>query len=278
MRVARLRGLRVWAIMGWGLLAGVAGAQDLPDQVSPEKRVPVLVELFTSEGCSSCPPADALLRRLAESQPVAGAEIIVLSEHVDYWDRLGWRDRFSSPLFTMRQQRYAQRLGGEGPYTPEMVVDGRDGFVGGDRGRALRSIERAVTVRKLPIEVSAPTIEGRQVTAVATMGESGGPAARVKANRAEVFAVLVDPEDRTEVRNGKNGGKVLMHASVARVMTRVGTVDDLARGPLRVRLQVPEGTDPAPMRLVLFIEDTGTGAILGSFLREASAAPVLARR
>src|SRR5213594_3831029 len=100
------------------------------------ERGPVLVELFTSEGCSSCPPADALLARLEKSQPVAEAEIIVLSEHVDYWNRLGWRDPFSSVEFTLRQQRYTEGFRRDGAYTPQMVVDGRVEFVGSDERQA----------------------------------------------------------------------------------------------------------------------------------------------
>jgi len=107
--------------------------------------MPILVELFTSEGCSDCPPADTVLGQLIRTQPIGGAEIIGLGEHVDYWDRLGWRDRFSSAALTGRQQLYQARFRTESIYTPQMVVDGRAELVGSDTTAARRAIERALT-------------------------------------------------------------------------------------------------------------------------------------
>src|SRR5271163_2762301 len=110
-------------------------------QAPQASRSPVLVELFTSEGCSSCPPADALLAKLDQYQPVANAQIIVLGEHVDYWDELGWHDRFSSHQYTDRQSSYCARFNVNGPFTPQMVVNGTDQFVGNDGARALTAIQ-----------------------------------------------------------------------------------------------------------------------------------------
>src|SRR5271169_5553818 len=128
-------------------------------------RVPVLLELFTSEGCSSCPPADRLLEILDEKQPVAGADLIVLSEHVDYWNSLGWKDPFSSPQYSARQQDYTNRYNFDGVYTPQLVVDGRYGFVGSDGKEASAAIQKAIRERKIPIAISNLARNGNQVTA-----------------------------------------------------------------------------------------------------------------
>src|SRR5213595_2786377 len=112
---------------------------------------PVVVELFTSEGCSSCPPADLLLRRLQQEQPIPGAQVITLSEHVDYWNQLGWTDPFSSSFFTSRQQIYARTIKSTDVYTPQMVVDGSAAFVGSDDRKAFVAIMDAAKAPKAAI-------------------------------------------------------------------------------------------------------------------------------
>ena len=143
----------IWWVMrrGRDTRAGVASVVILcAGAIAPGPRpavaaspTPVIVELFTSEGCADCPPADALLAKIVAAQPVAAAQIIGLGQHVDYWDRLGWKDRFSSAALTRRQQAYQSRFATESIYTPQMVVDGRAEFVGSDASAARKAIERA---------------------------------------------------------------------------------------------------------------------------------------
>src|SRR5215472_17815121 len=126
---------------------------------------PVVVELFTSEGCSSCPPADALLLKLDRTQPVPGALVIALSEHVDYWDHLGWRDPYSSPVFSRRQEHYGQIFHVDS-YTPQIVVDGTSEAVGSDARQVENAIRRSAEAEKLQVEISPVFTNGRGVAAV----------------------------------------------------------------------------------------------------------------
>lgn len=118
------------------------------------ERIPVIVELFTSEGCSSCPPADILLSKLETLQPVEGAEIIGLEEHVDYWNHDGWVDPYSDPEWTLRQQEYVERFKGKSPYTPQMVVDGQSQFVGYNARDALKAIREDAKQTRMQVSIT----------------------------------------------------------------------------------------------------------------------------
>jgi hypothetical protein len=247
----RIRPLSTALILFTSITSGIA-------QTTPSNRTPVLVELFTSEGCSSCPPADALLAKLDHDQSIENANIIVLGEHVDYWDNLGWHDRFSSHQYTDRQSQYSSRLGVDGVYTPQMIVDGNNQFVGNDSSRAHRSITHAAQTPKLTLALSHPVIDSRKIYATVSL-----PAAATQPH-ADLYAALVDATDTTDVHNGENGGRRLQHAGVVRSLQRIGTLKDLRSGPLSFSLNAPDDAKLAGMRVVVFAQQNGQGSILGA--------------
>jgi hypothetical protein len=226
-------------------------------QSTATNRTPVLVELFTSEGCSSCPPADALLAKL-DQQPISGAEIIVLGEHVDYWDNLGWHDRFSSHQFTERQGDYCARLRVDSSYTPQMIVDGTDQFVGNDAAHAVRAIQHAAQTPKIKLILSKPLVDGQKVSA------SISSPAPITTKKADLYAALVDPRETTEVRGGENGGHRLQHAGVVRSLQRVGKLKDLGAEPVSFTLTAPADSKPGDMRVVVFAQEGGQGPVVGA--------------
>jgi hypothetical protein len=243
------------------VLAALSAAAIAPAvaQAPPASRSPVVVELFTSEGCSSCPPADALLAKLDHDQPVANAEVIVLGEHVDYWDGQGWHDRFSSHQYTDRQSQYCFKLGAKEPYTPQMIIDGTDQFVGNDGPHALIAIKQAALSAKIPLKLSPPAVDGRKVSASVSI-----PAPTNAKPNTTLYAALVDPTDTTDVRGGENGGHQLKHVGVVRTFERIGTVKDLNAGPVSFHLTAPADANPPAMRVVVFAQLSGQGAVLGA--------------
>src|SRR6266853_3789971 len=193
-----------------GLLALTAAASISAGADKDGARVPVLLELFTSEGCSSCPPADRLLEVLDQKQPVAGAELIVLSEHVDYWDRLGWKDPFSSPESTARQQDYTNKYNLDGVYTPQLVVDGRYGIVGSDSREVTDAIKKAIREQKIPIAISKVSRTGNQVTTHIELRAGQN----LKGGLGVLFVAIADNREESQVARGENAGRSLVHVAV----------------------------------------------------------------
>ena len=216
----------------------------------------VLVELFTSEGCSDCPPADALLKEMHLHKTAAGQLIIGISEHVTYWNQLGWTDPFSAELYSARQSAYSAHFGLDSVYTPQMVVDGRAQFVGSDR-HALRAALLAEAQRKqIGLHIDSAQVTGGQVAF--TYSANDLPAK----GSFDLIAVLVDDTDRSSVRRGENSGRDLVHVSVARTITNLGKLEPAqgrsATFPLPPSLKAGVGN-----HLVLFAQETGTGAVIG---------------
>ena len=225
---------------------------------STQSDVPVLLELFTSEGCSSCPPADHLLATLDEKQPVPGALLVVLSEHVDYWNRLGWKDPFSSAQFSERQQVYTSRYGLDGVYTPQLVVDGRYGFVGSDSHATANAIQKAIREPKVPITITNAVRKGNELNASIELP----PDPSLKGVKAILYVALADSRQESHVARGENGGRTLAHVAVTRVLKEVGVIDLDAPSAKAVELPLIAGSEGG-LRLVAFLQDARSGHVLG---------------
>ena len=222
-------------------------------------RVPVLLELFTSEGCSSCPPADRLLEGLDQKQPLAGADLIVLSEHVDYWNNLGWKDPYSSAQFTTRQQDYTQKYNLDGVYTPQLVIDGRFGVVGSDSRAVSGAVQKAISERKIPIAVSNAVRKLNEVVARVEI-----PAEQNRTgSRGVLYVVLAENRAESHVAHGENSGRFLAHVAVTRVLRQVGEVDLSRASTKDVSLAVQPGAGANGLRVVAFIQDPRSGRVLG---------------
>jgi len=186
-------------------------------------RTPVLVELFTSEGCSSCPPADAFLARLESQQPLTGTEIIAIEEHVDYWDQLGWRDPFSSADWTERQRRYAGVLGNGNIYTPQMIVNGLAEFVGSRERAGVDAIEHASERPALPITITSAPISGKHAAEISVRVDKLDGAAL--AADSDVWLAITEVGLQSSVTRGENAGRDLRHASVLRKLQKLGSLN-----------------------------------------------------
>lgn len=227
-------------------------------QTADAKATPVLVELFTSEGCSSCPPADALLAKLDGTLTPSGQRIIALSEHVTYWNNLGWNDPFSLQFFTDRQNQYAERFAETEVYTPEVVVNGAAEALGSDRGAVLKAVQQQALPLPLTFHVMSARPNGTNLSVMFTV--SGN----IPVGGAEVYAVLADDSDTSSVRRGENAGRTLSHVAVARsvglgVVLKPGE-QTLVSVPLANLLKTQTS---GGRRLVLLAQLRGQGRVVG---------------
>lgn len=241
-----------------------ASANSQAAKDSARAATPVLVELFTSEGCSSCPPADKLLAQIGASQPIGGAQAIILEEHVDYWNDLGWRDPFASSSSTQRQQEYSKTLNAE-VYTPQMIVDGRTELLGSDGHAAESAIAKSVGTQKTGLEltwVGATATIGSpkllRVRAGKLIGDNGAPA-----QTAEVFLAITENHLHSDVRRGENAGRGLEHDGVVRKLSSLGKANATGEFSFDSQTAVKLSSDwkRENVRVVVFVQDTRTRRI-----------------
>lgn len=197
--------------------------------------VPVLIELFTSEGCSSCPPADELLRKVR-------GEYITLSEHVDYWDYIGWKDPNATSKLTARQRDYADHFRSRGPYTPQMVVDGEFEFVGSDSWALKRAVDQAAKRPKIPLRL---TVDGKKLSIAADEAPAG----------AEMILAITQDGVASSVTRGENRGRRLEHDSVVRYWQSLGNAK------VSTEATLPDNSGDTA---VVFLQDRRSRRVLGA--------------
>ena len=249
------------------IMACAAGAAPPWTTNAANPRVPVLIELFTSEGCSSCPPADAWLKQLDSSQPIPGAQVIVLSEHVDYWDHDGWKDTFSSSLFTDRQNGYARALGISGPYTPQVIVDGNRELQLNEPQKTVDVFLKSAAAPMVPVSIGEVSVEGAGSLRahIDVDGHSQG-------HNAEVYAAIALDHAESQVLRGENGGRRLAHVAVVLELKKIGKLDGEGKFSQDFQAKLKPGIDARNLRLVVFVQEPQLGKVLGAALRESSAA------
>lgn len=228
-------------------------------------NTPVVVELFTSEGCSSCPPADQLLAKLEEEQPIRNVEVIALEQHVDYWNNGGWIDPFSSSTATMRQYAYASALANGNAYTPQMVVDGQNEFIGSRSGQARNVIEQAGSKKKAEVTVIGAKRDNVDngdkffVRVGAIPNLSSG-------DTAELWMAITETGLHSNVRGGENSGEDLHHAAVVRKMWKIGAAKDSGAASFssEERVKIDRAWKRENARVVAFVQEKKSKKILGA--------------
>ncbi len=232
--------------------------------IARHPRRPVVVELFTSEGCSSCPPADAFLSRLESEQTIQDVEVIALEQHVDYWNNLGWIDPFSSDFATIRQYAYAGELGNRNAYTPQMVIDGSKELVGGRERQARSLIEQAATEEKATVSItSTDGGANRDARLRVSVGRLVGASAQ---DTPEVWLAVTETGLHSDVKRGENAGEDLHHAAVVRDMRKIGKADgtgDVAFASDETR-NLDRAWKPENVHFVVIVQEKKSRRILGA--------------
>jgi len=262
----------VFAFLIFSLLFQAANAQAPQVQsastaptTSPDAH-PVLVELFTSEGCSSCPPADVMIKTLDEFQPIPGAQLIVLSEHVTYWDHDGWKDPNSSAALTDRQAAYESVLKEQSSYTPQIIVDGTEQIrINYPQQQMTEIFEKAAAAPKVAVRIGEVTVAPGNATVLHARIETD---VNSEKHGGDVYVAVALDHVESQVLKGENGGKHLVHVAVVQQLTKVGKLAKGKSFSQDVQLKLAPGTDPRNVRVVAFVQESGPGSVLGAAQRK----------
>jgi hypothetical protein len=241
-----------------GVSSGKTSFGSSPDSAAGA-GTPVLVELFTSEGCSSCPPADATLLRFDTVQPMPGAQLIVLSEHVTYWDHDGWKDPNSDARLTERQSAYEAALGQKGSYTPQFIVDGTADIRLDEPKKLEDTLRKAADTAKLAVRIGEITVDAGNPAVLRTHIETDVNPEK----SADVFVAVALNQVESQVLHGENEGRRLTHVAVVQQLVKVGKLGKGKSFNQNVELKLKPGTDPKNVRLVAFVQEPGPGKALG---------------
>jgi hypothetical protein len=261
----RRESLSICLTLAFLLAASAASSGTHLTAAGEASAAPVLVELFTSEGCSSCPPADALLEKMDALQPIPGTQLIVLSEHVDYWNHDGWTDPFSSASITDRQNAYVRALGLKSPFTPQFLVDGTEELQTHDAEQIVQSLRKAASAPKVPMRLASITIEPGNPVIIQGRVESDVNSGK---HKADVFVAIALDHAESQVLRGENNGRHLSHVAVVTEFTKVGKLEPGKSfgQDFRVKLRLP-GASPTNLRVVAFAQESGPGKVLGAVLK-----------
>jgi len=222
----------------------------------------VIVELFTSEGCSSCPPADAVLKELSEQQGVEGAQIVGLEEHVDYWNHLGWKDPYSAAQFSQRQDDYAHVFRVDGVYTPQMIVDGQSEFVGSRSMAAKEAIEKAANQPKAElILVPSPNTSRGKPAFEVEIKNLGGISVP---GETELWLAVTETGLQSDVKAGENSGETLKHAPLVRSLRKIETLRDPSGYHRQIQLPLDPAWKKENLRVVVFLAEKSSRKIIGA--------------
>ncbi len=240
----------------FGAALAVCAAFGAPLTAHADQTTPIIVELFTSEGCSSCPPADALLSQYVKNSPVPGVEVIALGEHVDYWNHGGWADPFSSQQFSRRQSDYSDAFHLDSVYTPQMIVDGKAQLVGSDGDAAASAIRRAARLPKAQVSV-AETSPGQLAVHIGHLPASAA------GDPAEVYLAVTEDNLSSSVGGGENAGRHLAHSAVVRELVPLGTVtgSSFAASPA---VAIKSGWRRGHLHAVVFAQERASRRIIGA--------------